>query len=124
MRCDQCQAEIGAESQRCPHCGAEQPTVEVLSPEERENFQGLTIETESPGREQRSEGYSGDEYFDPRRGVYVRRFSFGESQNNWLSRIVIGLIVIGVLFLAFPFLVVILGVFVIGGILSMLLRGR
>ena len=124
MYCHKCQTEISPESKTCPHCGEMQHRVEVLSPEERENFQGITIEANTGERQRRDYYESEEEYSDPRKGVYVRRFSFGGGSGNFLNRILIGLIVLGMLFLAFPLLFVFLGIFIVGSFLSLLLRRR
>ena len=122
MYCHKCQTEISTDNETCPQCGEPQLKVEVLLPEERESFQGLTIETNS-GEEQRRSYYD-EEYSDPQKGIYVRRVSFGSGKGNLLNRILVGLIVMGVLFLAFPLLFVFLGILIIGGFLSLILRRR
>jgi RNA polymerase subunit RPABC4/transcription elongation factor Spt4 len=122
MRCERCQTEFDNDSKVCPECGHSVGTVEVLSPEEREDFRGLTIESPGP-KEKPSAGYS-YEYQDSGKGVYVRRFNFNAGKAELLNRILVGLIVVGLLFLAFPMLFMFLAVMVIGGFLSLLLRRR
>lgn len=125
MYCHKCQTEIDSESKTCPQCGEIQHRVEVLSPEERENFQGVTIEANSDERQHRDYyEYENEEYSEPRKGVYVRRFNFGSGKGNLLNRILVGLIVLGVLFLAFPLLFAFLGILIIGSFLSLVLRRR
>ncbi|HEY8464586.1 MAG TPA: zinc ribbon domain-containing protein [Bacillota bacterium] len=124
MHCYECQAEINPDSQTCPYCGARLHQVEVLSPEERENFQGLTIDA-SDEKEGSQDHYDQEyEYYNPLKGVYVRRFSFGNGKGGFLNQLAIGLIVLGLLFLAFPLLFIFAGVLLFGWLMSVLLRRR
>jgi hypothetical protein len=129
MRCERCGAEIHDAGKTCPECGHSFREVEVLTPEEREGFQGITIE--SPGsRRERDEDYS-YEYHDPEKRVYVRRFNLNTGPGGLLNRILTGLIIAGVLFLAFPILFLVFRMFFViivavalGGLLSLTLRRR
>jgi hypothetical protein len=122
MRCEQCQTEIDATSKICPQCGHSVSTVEVLTPEAREDFQGLTLETPGNGGA-RQDDYS-YEYHEPQKGVYAREFNFNTAKGGMLGRIIVGLFVAGLLFLVFPMLFVFLVVIVLGGFGSFLLRRR
>lgn len=74
--------------------------VTVLSPEERENFKGITIEAGGSGnRTQNDRGYSESEYRDPYKRVYLRQLRL----NNILSWLPLGFLVLVVLFLVLPF---------------------
>lgn len=80
---------------------AEEPgKVKVLSPEERENFKGITIEADgSRNRTENERGYSGFEYRDPYKRFYVRQVRL----NNILSWLSWGFLALVVLFLVLPF---------------------
>jgi hypothetical protein len=122
MRCEQCGTEFSDDCRVCPECSHSLSEVEILTPEEREDFQGITIE--NPGHEaERQDDYT-YEYHGPHKGVYVRGFNFNFGKGGLLNRILVGLIVAGVLFLAAPIIFGLLGVVVIGGILSLVLRRR
>jgi hypothetical protein len=122
MRCEQCGAEFNDAGKTCPECGYFFGEVEVLTPEDREDFQGITIE--SPGREGERQADYNYEYHDSQKGVYVRQFNFNSGKGGLLNRIMVGLIIAVVLFLAFPMFFVILGLVIIGGFLSLMLRRR
>jgi RNA polymerase subunit RPABC4/transcription elongation factor Spt4 len=129
MRCEQCGAEVDATGKTCPECGHSVGMVEILTPEEREGFQGLTIETPGSGGA-RQDDYS-YEYHEPQTGVDVRKFNFNTGHGNLLNRILVGLVIAGVFFLAlpilfliFPMLFVILGAVLLGGFIAVALRRR
>lgn len=85
------------------HSGAtsEEPgKVSVLSPEERENFNGITIEASGSGnRTKNDHGYSESEYRDPYKRVYVRQIRF----NNIFTWLSLGFFALVVVFLVLPF---------------------
>jgi hypothetical protein len=121
MRCEQCGTEYSDACRACPKCG-HSFEVAILTPEEREDFQGVTIE--GSGREGERQADDPYEYHDPPKRVYVRNFNLNSGKGGWLGRLIVGLIIAGVLFLAAPILFGLLGVVVIGGILSLMLRRR
>lgn len=77
----------------------EEGQVQVLPPEERENFKGTTIDVGD--REQDNRNYSEYEYRDPQKRVYVRRVNLNGGILNWLP---LGFLIIAVTFIALPFL--------------------
>jgi hypothetical protein len=109
MRCYKCGTEIETENGSCPNCGErlDGSEVEVLPPEERDEFQGITIEQNPQTSGER--GYY--EYHDPHKGVYVRQINLS-GKGGWLSRILVGLIIFALIFFIFPFLLVLLIFFV------------
>ena len=64
MQCPKCKAEQPAQQDRCSQCGYQDVPVQVLTPNERENFQGMTIQDEEPRQ-------------NPR--IYVRQVHIGSS---------------------------------------------
>jgi hypothetical protein len=122
MRCKQCGAVVDDTGKTCPKCGYSVSTVEILTLEEREGFQGLTIETSGSGGA-RQDDYS-NKYHEPQKGVFVREFNFNTGKGGAVGRILAGLLVAGVLFLAFPMLFIVLAVAIMGGLLSLALRRR
>lgn len=95
MKCTKCGAETGGENEYCQTC---QPSVRVLSPEERENFDGLTIQEESEDQ---------DYWEQPEheRNVYVRHI-------NLAPKGVLGLIIMAIIFLGLMVVALPLTVFV------------
>jgi hypothetical protein len=127
MRCYRCGAEIETESGVCPNCGErlDGSEIEVLPPEERDEFQGITLE-QNPQTSGDERGYYDYEYRDSRKGVYVRRINLS-GKGGWLSRLLVGLIILAVIFFIFPFLLVLLIFFVpviLGGLFAFFGRRR
>jgi hypothetical protein len=129
MRCKKCNAEMEAEVGVCPVCGERwtehEVEVEVLPPEERDEFQGITIE-QNPQSSPDERGDSNYEYYDPRKRVYVRQINLS-GKGGWLSRILVGLAVLAVIFLAFPFFFMLLIFFVpviLGGLFAFFWRRK
>lgn len=105
-----------------PDGNEEQGQVQVLPPEERENFQGITIDTGDTGKQEpNNRGYADYEYRDPQKRVYVRHVNL---KSGLLNRLALGLLIITVTFIALPFLlfIIIPAIFII--LFSSLLRRR
>jgi hypothetical protein len=121
MRCYRCGTEVETENGVCPNCGErlDGSEIEVLPPEERDEFQGITIE-QNPQTSGDEGGYYHYEYHGPHKGVYVRRINLS-GKGGWLSRILVGLMILAVIFFIFPFLLVLLIFFVpviLGGLFA------
>lgn len=111
MQCSKCGTQFEGDSQFCPNC---QPAVRVLTPEERENFEGMTIQdTEYRGNGDRD--YSGTG-----RRVYVKHIQLGPG--GLLGRIILGLVVAGLIVVALPFMIFILGAALLGWMLTRMFR--
>lgn len=105
-----------------PNDNEENGQVQILAPEEREDFQGITIDTGDPtNREQNNRSYYESDYQDPQKRVYVRHLNLKGGILNW---IIIGLFIIAVTFIALPFLLFIIIPMIIFILLSSLLRRR
>ncbi len=100
-----------------PGVDQEEGQVQVLPPEERENFKGITINVGEEKQDDRN--YSEYEYRDPHKRVYVRRVKLPGGFLNWLP---LGLIIIAVTFMALPFLFFIILPMIIIILLSSLFR--
>jgi hypothetical protein len=121
MRCNRCGAESESDNGVCPNCGerTDGAEVEVLPPEERDEFQGITIE-QNPQASGDERGYSDYEYHDPHKGVYVRRINLS-GKGGWFGGILAGLAVLAFIFLVFPILLVLLIFFIpvmLGGLIA------
>lgn len=74
----------------------QEPEVQVLSRDERDSFQGLTIEEPGEERQKEKARYSSGSYGQGR--VHVRHYSFGSgSKMSWVTKIAIALVVLAVL---------------------------
>jgi hypothetical protein len=127
MRCNRCGVESEADNGVCPNCGerSDRVEVEVLPPEARDEFQGITIEQnpQASGAERGSYDY---EYHDSHKGVYIRRINLS-GKGGWFGGILAGLAVLAVVLLIFPFLLMLL-IFVIpvifGGLFAFFWRRK
>jgi hypothetical protein len=107
MSCIHCGAYTEPEQNICPDCRQNQQ-VTVLPPEERENFQGLTIEESINGTEyNRSQA----EHSNPH--VYVHQFNFGSTKGGLLLKLLIGAIFLLVIMVALPLALIFLAFFII-----------
>jgi hypothetical protein len=107
MSCIHCGAETNPGENICTKCKQYQE-VTVLSPDERENFHGLTIEQDPNGQEyyHRENGES-----DPR--VFVRQFSFNSGKGSLLLKLLLGAGFLAVIILALPIALIFLAFFII-----------
>ena len=115
MQCPKCGGETDAAG-FCKSCAGGEPEITVLSPDERDDFHGMTIQQgneREPGpdypqwpadgnQEYRSEG--------PGHRVYVRQVSFGSQSTSWLTKLVIAAVIGFLLFVALPVALIILAV--------------
>ena len=114
MKCPKCGAEMETDASICSRCAAETSEVKVLRPDERDDFNGLTIQQggesdnatgfrgETPGNyEYRSEG--------PGHRVYVRQVSFG-SHMGFLTKLLILAVILFLVFVALPVALIVLAV--------------
>ncbi|MCX7780653.1 MAG: zinc ribbon domain-containing protein [Negativicutes bacterium] len=113
MHCSDCGKEKGDHANACPHCGYA-PNITVLSPEEREQFQGVTIEQNERQEERRANGYYEYTSTGPNHRVHVRHISFDSTGGGFWSRILIILAVLGfiaaLLFVALPLALIVIAV--------------
>ncbi len=109
MSCIHCGAQTKPGEDICDNC-RHQPEVTVLSPGERENFQGLTIE-----QAQTSKDYyhSDTDESNPRPHVFVRQFSFGSGKGSLLLKLLLGAVFLVVIVLALPVALIFLAFFII-----------
>lgn len=81
MRCFKCQKEFDSDSAVCPYCGYQvESDVRILTPEEKEKYDGITIE---------SDGNAYKESDEPQRQkgrkIYVRQIRMGRT--GWGSKL-------------------------------------
>lgn len=99
MRCLECGTEYQPGQEQCSVCKASLNQVKVMTPEEREQFGGMTIEQQDSERKDRFQGYSQN-----KNRVYFRQVSFGSgSSMGFLTKLIIGAgIAALVMFVALP----------------------
>lgn len=97
MKCPHCGRETAPHEAGCPHCRENEAQVKVLTPAERENFQGVTLD-DGPADDERRDRY---ESGGQRQRVYVRQVSFG-GKSSLLTKLVILAVVGVVVFIILP----------------------
>lgn len=112
MKCERCGSELNAEG-RCPMCDTEAETknkVRVLTPSEKMNYDGVTIEAPSDGSEGR-ERVEQDIRFERRQSsgpkIYYKSFGGGNSLARKLWLALIAICILGfIFFVALPVAVI------------------
>lgn len=105
MRCVYCGFVMGEEATICSNCGKPKSTISVLSPDEREAFDGITIDQES-GDRARSSGKQ------EREKVYFRHVYVGggnRTLSGLMTLLAVGLVIAVILFFAVPIIVMGIG---------------
>ena len=102
MECPNCSAQIEAEAGSCPHCGHELG-VKVLSRQERDNFDGITIEdrTNSEGRGRYTD-------YDAGNRTKVKGINIAFDSSGWTGKLIIAAIFALLVFFFLPLLLFIL----------------
>lgn len=112
MRCSVCNRELDESTGKCAFCaGRTDENVRVMSPEEKSQYQGVTIDTTENDRGERRQ-YGGARQ---NTGFYVKQIRLGRS--NWLTKLAImvalAAIAAFVLFIALPVVLICVSVGVV-----------
>lgn len=110
MLCKYCNKEISPLSKECPHCATPVQEVQVMSPDERDNFRGVTIVQDANGTtfdNDFEEPYTAQqENYEPKA---KRKFYYYSTTNasssgkmSIISKIMLILILLGVVFFVIP----------------------
>ncbi len=97
MKCPTCGRETAPHETGCQYCREGDGQVKVLTPAERENFQGITLD-DGPAQEDSRYRY---ERGGPRQRVYVRHFSLG-GKSSLVTKLVLLAVVGVVVFVVLP----------------------
>ncbi len=100
MRCPNCNQEVN-NGGTCPYCETPLNQVKVLSPQERENFEGITIEQDDQHEQQEQYRQHGNYR------VYVKHVS--SDSVSILTKVLLAVVVAFFLFVALPMTIVIIG---------------
>ena len=116
MKCNFCGNEVAPGTTECPYCHYQfKIDTQVLSPDERDDFEGLTIEEDGSAREASYEERTGREIYDDTRGyeenhydsqgpqVRVRTFGCG---SGILMSLIILAVLCGIFIFALPAFVI------------------
>ncbi|MDR3564561.1 MAG: hypothetical protein P4N59_24450 [Negativicutes bacterium] len=85
MRCTNCGRELAPQETECIECRQPSREVQVLTREERENFQGVTLDNEPAEKNYYEYQSSG-----PSHRVYVRQVNFGSGKMGFWTKLLIG----------------------------------
>lgn len=110
MICNYCKEEISPLSKECPHCASPVQEVQVMSADERDNFRGVTIVQDTNGAtfdEEFEQPYTApQENYEPKTKRKFYYYSSASSSNtgkmSLLSKIMIILIILGIVFFVIP----------------------
>lgn len=115
MRCENCGTELAADEFECRRCQSDQAAVQVLSPEEKQSFDGITIDT--AGDAPRYEKYEQQDSAEPR--IFVRQIHINPSGLGLLPKLIIGIVLFGlVMFIALPVALIFFAIGIVAWFLS------
>jgi len=122
MHCPKCGRELDIEG-KCSYCNSEEMNVRVMTPEEKAEYDGVTIE-EPISKEDVAKNWRRKQSENPHKGIFIRNINFGNS--NWISKItfilVIAALIAFVVFIALPIVLIAAGIGVIVWIVLNFLR--
>lgn len=102
MRCNICGEETFNEKDSCSACRAKLNQIQVLSPDERENFKGVTIEQGAPQNED-------NKYANYR--SFQRVYTFNSSSAGILTKLILGAIMLFLIIVLLPVALTIMALF-------------
>jgi hypothetical protein len=114
MRCANCGAELGSNEQECANCRKEELEIKVLTPEEKRDFHGITIDQSGQSQSQERLQYEGSG-----ERMYVRHASVSLPKAGLFVKLLIGA---GLLFVAMAALSAVSFLVVLGCIVWFVLR--
>jgi len=120
MKCSNRGIEFDDDGPVRPQCGGTGDQVEVLPPEERDNFRGITIGDEPPAADRPCQS-SQSENGGSRRRVYVKTFNFGGSTpGGIITKLLAAAVMIGLIIVALPLVLIIAGLIAVSWLLTRL----
>ncbi|MBP2628668.1 MAG: hypothetical protein H6Q68_3379 [Firmicutes bacterium] len=96
LNCRVCGAGVEADEQQCSKCREMENKVQVLTLEERQYFNGITLEQDQP-EEGRHYEYQDS---NVKQQMYSRQFNI--SSTGFLTKLLLGVILAGLVFIALP----------------------
>lgn len=96
LNCRVCGAEVEADEQLCFKCKEMENKVQVLTLEEKQHFSGITLEQD----EREEEGHYEYQARNANQQMYSRQFNI--SSTSLLTKVLFGVILAGVVFIALP----------------------
>lgn len=117
MKCNQCGRELPSDETDCSYCKMESQQVQILTPEERQGFKGVTIEQDSERRY--SDAQDERPQYSANERIFVRQVKFNNIGRSWFSKLIWGFILAGIVMFAFSSLFV---VAIVGAIVWLIIR--
>lgn len=105
LNCIVCGAEVQANEQQCSKCREMESKVQVLTLEEKQHFNGITLEQ---NLEQEEGRYYEEETSNASQHIYSRQFNI--THTSVFTKLIIGFILAGILFVALPLAIVFISV--------------
>lgn len=104
MICKKCGFEYVEGLKECPNCQTpnESAEVKVLLPDERDTFEGVTIEETTSEKSEEYRVYDSDKTESSQRGTHVYHSSVTFGALGFLWQILILLVVAGIIFVLLP----------------------
>lgn len=109
MKCSVCGVDIQSDEQLCSRCIELEHKVQVLTPEEKQDFAGLTIEQD---QEKESAGHDDYRGHGENQRIYVKHVNLNMGQTGIFTKIILGIIIAGLLIVALPIALFIISIVV------------
>jgi hypothetical protein len=109
VKCIVCGAEIQSDEQLCPVCIELEHKVQVLTPEEKQDFSGITIEQDQGKQTSDYDDYHGN---NEKQRIYVKHVNFSMGQTGILTKIILGIIFTGLIVVALPIALLVISIIV------------
>ena len=118
QRCPKCAAEMD-EGKDCPKCGNPCSSVQILSPQEREQFHGVTIQDEEVQNSPRSE----HEWAGERQRIYVRHVQFDSTgPSGFFVKLIFLALILLFIFIFLPMALLLVAAGILGWFILRLLK--
>jgi hypothetical protein len=98
LNCTVCGAEIQSDTGQCPKCKEIENNVQVLTPEEKQDFDGITIEQDVEKRAEEQYTYQS---YNKNQRIYVKHVNFG-GRMGLFTKLILCIIFIGLIVVALP----------------------
>ena len=96
LNCRVCGAKVEMDEEKCLKCREMESKVQVLTLEEKQDFNGITLEQDT----QEEEGHNEYQANNGKPHIYIKQFSI--SNTSLLTKLLVGIILAGFIFVALP----------------------
>jgi hypothetical protein len=106
LNCTVCGDEIQSDIGQCSKCKEIESNVQVLTPEEKQEFEGITIEQETDKRNEEQYKYQS---FNENQRIYVKHINIGGNM-GFFTKMILAICFIGLIVIALPIALVLISV--------------